>query len=80
MEIYEINAAMKYSYYKHKDSWEQTRLIAFLIAQTNSKKHLELSDIIKFKWDEEIIEDNIITEKQREELIKKANQYLINNE
>lgn len=80
MEIYEINAAMKYSYYKHKDSWEQTRLIAFLIAQTNSKKHLELSDIIKFKWDEEIIEDNIITEKQREELIKKANQYIINNE
>ena len=79
MEIYEINAAMKYSYYKHKDSWEQTRLIAFLIAQTNSKKHLELSDIIKFKWDEEIIEDNIITEKQREELIKKANQYIINS-
>lgn len=80
MEMYEINAAMKYSYYAHKDSWEQTRLIAFLIAQTNSKKHLELSDIIKFKWDEEIVEDNIATEQQREELIKKANQYIINNE
>nr|DAJ20172.1 MAG TPA: hypothetical protein [Siphoviridae sp. ctTYz13] len=71
---------MKYNFLNSKESWEQTRLIAYLIAQVNSKKHLELNDIIKFKWDEEESETEIVSKEEREELIKKANQYLIKNE
>ncbi|MCF0185738.1 MAG: hypothetical protein HUJ98_04515 [Bacteroidaceae bacterium] len=51
MEWYEIKALMKYDYYSYKDSWEQARLIAYLIAQTNSTKKLRLLDIIRFHWD-----------------------------
>jgi hypothetical protein bacD2_02400 len=80
IENYEINALMKYNFLNSKESWEQTRLIAYLIAQVNSKKHLELNDIIKFKWDEEESETEIVSKEEREELIKKANQYLIKNE
>ena len=80
IENYEINALMKYNYLNEKESWEQTRLISYLIAQVNSKKHLELADIIKFKWDVENDEKEIVTKEEREELIKKANQYLIKNE
>lgn len=80
MESYEINALMKYQFLNSKESWEQTRLISYLIAQVNSKKHLELSDIIKFKWDDENEEKEIVSKEEREELIKKANQYLIKNE
>ena len=80
IENYEINALMKYNYLNSKENWEQTRLVAYLIAQVNSKKHLELSDIIKFKWDDEEIEKEIVTKEERENLIRKANQYLIKNE
>ena len=80
MENYEINALMKYNYLNSKENWEQTRLISYLITQVNSKKHLELSDIIKFKWDEENEEKEIVTKEEREKLIRKANQYLNKNE
>ena len=80
IENYEINALMKYNYLNSKENWEQTRLVAYLIAQVNSKKHLELSDIINFKWDDEEIEKEIVTKEERENLIRKANQYLIKNE
>lgn len=53
MEFYEIRAIMKYQYYAHKDNWEQARLIAYMIGQTNSKNKLKISDIIEFPWDSE---------------------------
>ena len=51
MEWYEIEAALEYQYYSYRESWEQTRLIAFILAQVNSKKRLKMEDIIKFPWD-----------------------------
>lgn len=53
MEMYEVKAVMEYSYYATKDSWEQARLIAYMIAQTNSTKRLNITDILKFQWDRE---------------------------
>lgn len=44
---------MQYSFYRHKDNWEQARLISYLIAQTHSSKKLKLEDIIKFSWEQE---------------------------
>lgn len=78
IEWYEINSLMKYQYYAIKDNWEQARLIAFLIAQTNSKRKLKLQDIVPFLWDdEEEIEDNKpITKSEIERLKARAQNYL----
>lgn len=70
---------MKYSHYRHKENWEQARLIAYLIAQTHSSKTLKIEEIIKFPWEKEdkvtvneaITQDDIdFLEQQAEELKK----------
>lgn len=65
---------MKYSYYKHKDNWEQSRLISFIIAQVNSKKKLKLEDITKFEWEREQTteKDTYISTEEIERLRKEA--------
>lgn len=81
IEWYEINALMKYQYYSIKDNWEQARLIAFMIAQTNSKRKLKLQDIVPFVWeeDEEMEEVQPITKTEIERLKAKAQDYLSSN-
>lgn len=77
MQWYEVNAALKYSFYAFKDGWEQSRLISYLIAQTNSRKKLTLEDITKFYWENETIEaDTKITKKDIDRLNKMAQAYL----
>lgn len=51
MEMYEVNALIKNQYRRHKDDWEQARLISYLIAQCNSKKRMKLTDIVQFPWE-----------------------------
>ena len=51
--MYEVKAVMDNQYLGYKDSWEQARLIAYMIAQTNTQKKLKLSDIIAFDWEKE---------------------------
>lgn len=74
MEWYEINAALQYQYYSYKENWEQARLITYMIAQVNSKKHLKLEEIIKFPWDNESHDskDTKITKEDIERLNKMA--------
>ena len=76
IEIYEINSLMKYSYLKHKDNWEQARLISYLIAQCNSAKKLKLEDIIKFQWDDKDEEKNesVITNEELEQMMQEADE------
>lgn len=76
MQWYEINAALKYIYYSYKDNWEQARLIAWMIAQTNSRKKLSFEDIVKFNWEKEEIGDTSITKQDIERLKKAAKAYL----
>lgn len=38
---------------RNRESWEQTRLLGYIIAQVNSTKTLKQSDILRFPWDEE---------------------------
>lgn len=71
IQPYEIKSLMDYGYYKNKEDWEQTRLISYLIAQTNSKKKLKLQDILKFQWEKEI-ETTHISENEINELSKQA--------
>lgn len=62
---------MDFGYYRHKEEWEQTRLISYLIAQTNSKKKLKLQDIIKFQWETDN-ESTKITNEEINDLSKQA--------
>lgn len=80
MKWYEINALLKYAHYGYKDGWEQARLIAYMIAQTNSKKKLSFEDIVKFNWDNdsETEQTTVITKNDIERLNKKAAAYLNN--
>lgn len=74
---------MDYQYLAYKESWEQARLIAYLIAQTNSKKKLKMTDILKFQWDEDGIKKNVsdtsMSNSDLERLKMKAQQYLNEN-
>jgi len=51
MKPYELVIICDSLHLRTKDNWEQARLISYLIAQTNSKKKLKPTDIIKFEWD-----------------------------
>ena len=73
MQLYEARALLKYSDYSSRDSWEQSRLVAYLIAQTNSTKKMKPSDIIKFSWDNE--EHTGISNDEIERLRNKAKAY-----
>lgn len=75
----EINTLMKYDYYVSQDSWEQSRLVAYMIAQVNSRKRLKFDDIMKFPWEEaNEIHDTTITKEDIERLKMKAQKYLEN--
>ena len=78
MEWYEVNAALKYSHYAIKDNWEQARLIAYMIAQVNNKRHLKFGDIAKFYWENETDEEDAkpITKEDIERLNNLAKAYL----
>lgn len=82
MQMYEINALMDNKHLSVKDSWEQARMIAYMIAQVNSKKKLNPDDVIKFSWDENTASgDTSISDEDIERLRQKADNYLkmINN-
>lgn len=77
MQMYELSILLKNIFKKNKESWEQARLVAYVIAQTNSTKQIKPTDIIKFSWEnEEADEETSITEEDRTRLREKANNYL----
>jgi hypothetical protein len=79
METYEINAILKYGYYREMDGWEQARLNAYMTAQVNSKKRLKFDDICKFYWEEEEEKEKhtkTISEEDIKRLRNKAQNYL----
>lgn len=75
MQQYEIKPFLEQCFYRHKEDWEQARLIAYITAQSNSTKPLKLEDIISFPWDEAKEETNsvvTITDEDKERISKKA--------
>lgn len=48
--------------YCDRNSWEQSRMNAYILAQVNSRKKLSPSDIVSFKWeDNNELEEHITT-------------------
>ena len=78
MEFYEIDVILETLHYRHRDSWEQTRMICYVLAQSNSTKTIKPTDIIRFPWDTEMFEsgDTLVKAEDIERLKKKSEQYI----
>ena len=48
-----MEALMDNLYLVDKSSWEQTRSLAYIVAQSNSTKKLSPNKILSFPWDSE---------------------------
>ena len=75
MEMFEIRSIIKHKHLKYKESWEMTRFVAWITAQVNSTKQIELQKVLKFPWEKETEEKNTITKEEIEALKEKAKQY-----
>lgn len=53
MKPYELSIICESLHLRTKDTWEQTRMLGYIMAQVNSKKRLKPTDIIKFAWEKE---------------------------
>lgn len=79
MQLYEAKALLKYEHYSSRDSWEQSRLVAYVMAQVNSTKKLKPTDIMKFAWDGEEHADIQVSDEDVIRLQEQAKAYLDNN-
>ena len=66
MQFYELNTILSSLNKSIKNTWEQTRMIAYTIAQCNS------TDILKFDWDNNDHKQEIITKEDVARLKEKA--------
>lgn len=75
MQFYELQILIDNIELISKNGWEQTRMLAYIQAQMNSKKTLKPEDIMKFTWDnveiESNIEDGFASEEDKERLGKR---------
>lgn len=74
--MYEIEPLISNIHKKNKESWEQARLISYVMVQCNSSKKLKPTDIIKFCWDEEDSTSTSISNDDIRRLKEKAKQYI----
>lgn len=73
MKFYEIEALIENQWMKDKESWEQARLQAYITAQVNSTKKIEMSDLLTFPWEKDIkVED---TQEDKEALLKEMKEW-----
>lgn len=80
MEDYEINAALQYQHYAFKDIWETSKLIAYFIAQTNSKNKIDYETFLPFAWENDnSSEEKTLTKEEIENYKKMAKSYIENN-
>ena len=79
MKFYEIEALIENLWMKNKESWEQTRVQAYITAQTQSTKKIDMNDIMSFPWEkkvekvEDTPEDIEMLRKEMKEMESKLN-------
>ena len=72
MDFIEVESFIDGLNRRNREAWEQTRLLGFIIAQSNSTKTLKQTDILRFPWDEEEKKDTIVTDEEMQRLRAKA--------
>lgn len=75
MEFYEIKVLIENQWMKTKESWEQARMQAFITAQVNSTKPLEMTDLMTFPWEKVENEKIEATQDEREALMKEMKEW-----
>ena len=79
MKFYEIEALIENLWMKNKESWEQTRVQAYITAQTQSTKKIDMNDMMSFPWEkkvekvEDTPEDIEMMRKEMKEMESKLN-------
>lgn len=80
--MYELNEILKNYQYHFRNEYEQTRILSYIIAQSNSSKKLKPSDVLKFEWDNqevETIETKQLTKEDIEMYRRKAKEIIKTN-
>lgn len=72
MTLAEVESFLEGINRRNRDAWEQTRLLGYIIAQSNSTKTLKQTDILRFPWDEEEKKDTSVTDDEMKRLRAKA--------
>lgn len=72
MDFIEVESFIDGLNRRNREAWEQTRLLGFIIAQSNSTKTLKQTDILRFPWDEEEKKDTSVTDEEMQRLRAKA--------
>lgn len=54
MKSYEIDCLIENLWMKNKEAWEQTRVQAYITAQTQSTKKIEMNDMMSFPWEKKV--------------------------
>lgn len=79
MQTYEIETLIENLWMKNKESWEQTRVQAYITAQTQSTKKIDMNDMMSFPWEkkvekvEDTLEDIEMMRKEMKEMEDKLN-------
>lgn len=79
MQMYELEPLISNLHRKDRNSWEQVRMVAYVIAQCNSTKKLKPTDIMQFTWDSDTIGETSISNEDIKRLKEKAKQYTTHN-
>ena len=69
MTFYEIETLLENLWMKEKESWEQTRTVAFITAQCQSTKKLDMKEMMTFPWEKDM-EKETDTPEEREQVRK----------
>ena len=69
MSFYEISTLMEYLWMREKESWEQTRTMAYVTAQSQSTKKLDPKQMMTFPWEKEYSNEDI-SEEERADILK----------
>lgn len=72
MDFIEVESFIDGLNRRNREAWEQTRLLGFIIAQSNSTRTLKQTDILWFPWDEEEKKDTSVTDEEMQRLRAKA--------
>nr|WP_317473164.1 hypothetical protein [Bacteroides hominis (ex Liu et al. 2022)]MDV6156499.1 hypothetical protein [Bacteroides hominis (ex Liu et al. 2022)] len=73
MTLAEVRCFLEGLIRRNRESWEQTRIVAYVIAQANSTRDLEPSDVLCFPWDvKEEKGQTTVTDEEMEMLREKA--------
>nr|WP_320038853.1 hypothetical protein [uncultured Bacteroides sp.] len=75
--MYELELILNSLQYKFKNSWEETRMLAYTTAQVNSSKKIKATDLMQFTWDEKIEEQiETITNEDKERIKQKSDEII----